>query len=126
MQADGSAGFEGLFRSGDSCEVACMADIRRRFAGIHRARGSAIADQASARIAPICAGEKKAGGLAPDRRVEIRQVKAAPIFDDVETWLHLHLPGICGKAPLVVAIRYALTRRKRTRPHPGLQDHARR
>ncbi|KGB80372.1 transposase, partial [Rhodovulum sp. NI22] len=55
--------------------------------------------------------------FSPDRRVEIRQAKAAPIFDGLESWLHEQLPTISGKSPLAMAIRYGLTRMKRLRPY---------
>ncbi len=56
-------------------------------------------------------------GSPPDRRVEIRQAFAKPIFHDLEAWLHAQLPSISGKSPLAVAIRYALTRMKRLKPY---------
>ncbi len=86
----------------------------------HRAQGSAIADQAIRRIAQFHAVEKEARGSPPDRRVEIRQTKAAPIFNGLESWLHDQLPRISGKSPLAMAIRYGLTRMKRLRPY---RDH---
>lgn len=51
MHADGYAGFEELYRSGEIREVACMAHVRRKFVDVHRAQGSAIADEAIGRIA---------------------------------------------------------------------------
>ncbi len=117
MHADGYAGFEDIYRSSDIHEVACMAHVRRKLVDVHRAQGSAIADEAIRRIAQLYAIEKEARGSPPDRRVEIRQAKAAPIFDELETWLHGQLPTISGKSPLAMAIRYALTRMKRLRPY---------
>ena len=117
MHADGYAGFEDIYRSGDIREVACMAHVRRKFVDIHRAQGSAIADEAIKRIAQLYAVEKEARGSPPDRRVEIRQARAKPIFDDLEAWLHAQLPSISGKSPLAGAIRYALTRMERLRPY---------
>ena len=117
MHADGYAGFEDIYRSGDIHEVACMAHVRRKFVDVHRAQGSAIADEAIRRIAQLYAVEKEARGSPPDRRVEIRQAKAAPIFDELEGWLHDQLPTISGKSPLAMAIRYGLTRMKRLRPY---------
>ncbi|WP_405402610.1 IS66 family transposase [Paracoccus sp. Ld10] len=117
MHADGYSGFEDLYRSSDIHEVACMAHVRRKFVDVHRAQGSAIADEAIRRIAQLYAVEKEARGSPPDRRVEIRQAKAAPIVDGLESWLHEQLPTISGKAPLAVAIRYGLTRMKRLRPY---------
>ncbi len=45
MHADGYAGFNDLYRSGDIQEVACMAHIRRKFVDVHKSQASAIADR---------------------------------------------------------------------------------
>lgn len=94
-----------------------MAHVRRKFVDVHRAQGSAIAEEAIRRIAQLYAVEKQARESPPDRRVEIRRAKAAPIFDGLEGWLHDQLPTISGKSPLAMAIRYGLTRMKRLRPY---------
>lgn len=82
MHADGYAGFEDLYRSGDILEVVC--------------------------IAQLYAVEKEARGSPPDKRIELRQAKAKLVFDDLDAWLHTQLPSISGKSPLAGAIRYAL------------------
>ena len=117
MHADGYAGFEDLYRSGNIKEVACMAHIRRKFVDVHKAQGSAIAGEAIRRIAQLYVIEKKVRGSPPDRRDEIRLAEAKPIFDALEAWLHAQLPSISGKSPLAGAIRYALTRMARLRPY---------
>ena len=117
MHADGYAGFEDLYRSGNIREVACMAHVRRKFVDVHKAQGSAIADEAIQRIAELYAVEKAARGLPPDKRVDIRQAEARPVFDSLEAWLNSQLPGISGKSPLAAAIRYALTRMARMRTY---------
>lgn len=117
MHADGYAGFEDLYRSGDIREVACMAHIRRKFVDVHKAQGSIIAEKAIKRIALLYAIEKQARGSPPKERRALRQAEAKPGFDDLEAWLHAQLPNISGKSPLAAAIRYALTRMKRLRPY---------
>ncbi|MBV0893029.1 IS66 family transposase [Paracoccus sp. Z118] len=117
MHADGYAGFEDLYRSGKIREVACMAHVRRKFVDIHRAQASPIAEETIRRIAQLYAVEKEARGLLPDRRVELRQARAAPVFNDLELWLAMQLTRISGKSPLAAAIRYALTRMERLRPY---------
>jgi transposase len=72
------------------------------------------------RIAQLYGVEKEARGLPPERRVELRPVKATPILDNLESWLQSELPKLSGKTPLANAIRYALTRMKRLR---GYLDH---
>ncbi|MCP4317128.1 MAG: IS66 family transposase [Hyphomicrobiales bacterium] len=117
VHADGYAGFNGLFGEDRAREVACMSHIRRKFVDVQQSQGSAIAEEAILRIAKLYGIEKEARGRSPEERVAIRQRKAKPIFDDLETWLHAQLPKISGKSPLAKAIRYALTRMKRLRPY---------
>jgi hypothetical protein len=91
--------------------------VRRKFVDIFRSQGSPIAEEAIGRIAQLYAVEKEARGSPPDRRAELRQAHAAPIFDDLERWLAMQLTTISGKSPLAAAIRYALTRMDRLRPY---------
>jgi hypothetical protein len=100
MHADGYAGFEDIYRSGDIREVVCMTHVRRKFVDVHRAQGSAIAHETIKRIAQLYAIEKEARGSPQDQRADLRQAQAKPIFDDLETWLHAQLPSISGKSPL--------------------------
>jgi transposase len=116
LHADGYAGFEALFRTGEITEVACMAHIRRKFVDICKAQGSAIAEEAIRRIAGLYAVEARARGQPPDERARTRQVEARPLFEDLERWLHAQLPRISGKTPLAAAVRYALTRMGRLGP----------
>ena len=117
MHADGYAGFEELDRTGSLREVACLAHVRRKFVDVHRAQSSPIADEAIRRIAQLYSIEAEARGSPSDRRVAIRQARARPVFEDLETWLAAQLPAISGKSPLATAIRYALARMARLRPY---------
>ena len=117
MHADGYAGFNELYRGGDISEVACLAHIRRRFVDVFHSEGSMIAEEAIRRTAALYAVEKDARGLAPEQRVWLRQNRAKPILDDLETWLGAQLPKISGKSELAKAIRYALARMKKLRPY---------
>jgi transposase len=117
MHADGYAGFEELYRGGAIREVACLAHVRRKFVDVHRSQGSAIAEEAIARIAELYTVEKAVRGSAPEERVRARQEHAAPVFDALEAWLAEQLPALSGKTPLAVAIRYALNRLPRLRPY---------
>lgn len=90
-----------------------MAHVWRKFVDIHRAQGSAIAEVAIQRIAQLYAVDTEARGPPPNRRADLRQAQAKPIFDGVEVWLHAQLPKIRGKSPLAAA---ALPRLR----HPGI------
>jgi hypothetical protein len=73
MHADGYAGFNDLYRTGKITEVACMAHIRRKFVGVHKSQGSAIAEEAIKRIAKLYGIEKEVRGHPPDQRLMARQ-----------------------------------------------------
>jgi len=94
-----------------------MAHIRRKFFDVHAAQGSAIAAQALEKIAQIYKIESEIRGKPPDKRKEIRQNKARPLFDDLQIWLAAQQTKISGKTPLAGAIRYALTRMKNLAPY---------
>ena len=119
MHADGYAGFEDLYRTGATRAVACMAQVRRKFVDFYRSQGSPMAEEAIGRIVQLYAVEKDARGSPPDRRVELRQANAAPVFDELEVWLAMQLTTTSGKSPLAGAIRYALTSMERLRPYLG-------
>jgi len=117
MHADGYSGFNELYQSGRVREVACMAHIRRKFVDVFKSQGLAIAEEAIKRIAALYHIEKEARGLSPEDRAAIRQTKAKPLLDELETWLGAQLPKVSGKSELAKAIRYAMTRIKKLRPY---------
>jgi transposase len=117
MHADGYSGFNKLFETGRIGEVACMAHVRRKFMDVHKAQASPIAAEAVRRIAELYAIEKQARGSPPDKRAQLRQDKAKPVFEDLEHYLQAQLPGLSGKSTLAGAIRYGLTRMKKMRPY---------
>jgi len=121
MHADAFADFGELYRSGAIHEVACLAHVRRKFVDVHRAQGSAIAEETIGRIARLYAVEKATRGLPPEERVRLRQAEAQPVLDELEAWLAAQLPSLSGKSPLASAIRHALIRVPRLRPY---LDHA--
>ena len=117
---DGYAGFADLYRTDAIPEVVCLAHVRRKFVDVHKAQGSAIADEAIRRVAQLYAVEKAARGLPPYRRVEILQAGAKPAFDGLETWLNAQLHDIYRKSPMAAAIRYALNQMAHLHPN---RDH---
>ena len=94
-----------------------MAHVRRKFVDLaHSQRGNAIAREAVKRIAALYAVKAQARMRTPEERVRIRQAKAKPLLDDLETWLAQQSPRTSPKTPLAAAIRYARARLARLRP----------
>ncbi len=94
-----------------------MAHIRRKFVDVFQVESSVIAEEAIKRIAGLYAVEKDGRGCSPEERVKLRQDRAKPILDDLESWLQTQLPRISGKSELAKAIRYALSRFRKLRPY---------
>ncbi len=69
LQADGYAGFGGLYEGGLVVEAACWAHVRRKFHDIHAAGGtSPLAREALERIGKLYAIEERINGKPPDQR----------------------------------------------------------
>ena len=117
MHADGYSGFNRLYEKGRIKEVACMAHVRRKFVDIFKNSGLEVAEEAIKQIALLYAVEKAARGKSPEERVQLRQERAKPVFDDLEIWLQAQLPRIPGKSDIAKAIRYALTRMSKMRDY---------
>ncbi|WP_420883468.1 IS66 family transposase [Aliiroseovarius conchicola] len=129
VHADGYPGFNGLFgedkgeRSNatgsreTANKQACMVPVRRKFYDEAERTGAPIAKEAVQLISNLYDVEKEAKGKPPEERVALRQEKAKPVFDELETWLQAQLPKLSGKTKLAEAIRYALKRMPKTRPY---------
>ncbi len=111
LQADGYAGFGGLYEGGRVVEAACWAHVRRKFHDIHAAGGtSPLAREALERIGQLYAIEERINGKPPDQRLRIRQAEALPLLDDLKVWLETTRTRLPGRSDIASAIRYALSR----------------
>ena len=114
VQRAGGVGREGAgkgFLFGPSAGVPWLSGA------VFQVEGSLIAEEAIKRIAGLYAIEKEGRGRPTDERVRLRQARAKPIVDDLESWLHAQLPKISGKSELAKAIRYGLARMRKLRPY---------
>ncbi|HYZ20601.1 MAG TPA: IS66 family transposase [Rhodopila sp.] len=109
LQADGYAGYAGLYDRGVT-EAACWAHARRKFFDVHAETQSPLAAEALHRIAALYGIETSARGKSPETRLAIRQDKSAPLLADLRVWLENSLGRISGKSSLAGAIRYTLSR----------------
>ncbi len=110
LQADGYAGFNGLYETGSIVEVACWAHVRRQFYELHHAHASPLAAEALQRIGALYAIEAELRGQPAEVRAKGRQARAGPQLDALHAWLEQTLRPISQKSALAEAIRYALTR----------------
>ena len=110
LQADGYAGFDRLYASGEIHEAACWAHVRRKFFDLHTLQASPLALEAVNRIAALYKIESEIRGKPPDERRRIRQLHTQPKMCELKAWFEQTLARVSKKSELAVSIRYALTR----------------
>lgn len=110
LQADGYAGFNGLYESGRIVEAACWAHARRKFFDVHAATNSAVAREALERIGSLYDVERDIRGKPPDERKRQRQARSRPIAQALRTWAEATVSQLSGRSELAGAFRYMLTR----------------
>jgi len=110
LQADGFAGFNRLYETGEIVEAACWAHVRRKFFDLHQGHASPVAKEALDRIGQLYGIEKEIRGRSPDERREVRQARSGPLLDAMHAWLKTTLLKLSKKSELARAIQYALER----------------
>ena len=110
LQADGYAGFDGLYEAGAVTEVACWAHVRRKIHDVHVVQNTATTTEALERIGRLYQIEAEMRGRPATERQARRQAAARPQLNDLKHWLETTLRRISGKSELAKAIRYALNR----------------
>lgn len=109
LQADGYAGYAGLYDRGVT-EAACWAHARRKFFDVHASNQSPLAHEALQRIAALYAVEAAIRGQPADVRLRVRSEQSAALFTGLKDWLEGTLRRVSGKSDLAGAIRYTLSR----------------
>jgi hypothetical protein len=131
LQADGYSGFGPLYKTANGqsatvSEVACWAHVRRQFYDIHVASNAPIAGETLQRIGQLFDIERAAMGRSPEQRRLLRQSSARPLIDDLAAFLDASLATISGRSELAKAIRYARSRKSRSRQPIRCRRRARR
>ena len=109
LQADGYAGYAGLYDRGVT-EAACWAHARRKFFDVHAETASPLAAEALQRIAALYQIEAMLRGQPAAARLAGRQIHSAPLFGGLRAWMEASLARISSKSSLAGAFRYALSR----------------
>jgi hypothetical protein len=110
LQADAYSGFAALYDSGEIIEASCWAHARRKFYDLYMTNRSPIAGEALSRIGALYAIERNIRGRAAEERALVRQREAAPLLEQMHTWLSATLRRLSAKSQLAAAINYALVR----------------
>jgi transposase len=112
LQADGYAGFQGLYdRSHEPLlEAACWAHARRKFFEIHAATDSPVALEALERIGALYKIEAEIRGKSPEERRAARHTRALSRLEALHAWLHATVRQASRKSAIAGAIGYTLSR----------------
>lgn len=112
FQADGYAGFNGLYDRAQNplTEAACWAHARRKFYELAAATDSPVANEALVRIGALYEIEESIRGQPATERQRERHARAGPILDDWQRWLLANVKLVSKKSELAGAIHYALSR----------------
>jgi transposase len=110
LQADGYAGFQKLYETGDIVEAACWAHARRKFHELYQAHRSPVAKEAMDRIAQLYAIEEEIRGRSPGERRMVRQTRSRPLLDAMQIWLKATMTKMSRKSDVAMAVHYALER----------------
>lgn len=110
LQADGYSGFAGLYVDGRVQEAACWAHARRKYYEVYATERSPIALESLQRIGQLYAIERQIRGRPAEVRAQVRGNEAAPLLEELRTWLTATHTQLSVKSPLAYAIQYTLGR----------------
>ena len=111
LQADGYAGYQGMYDTGRVLEVACWAHARRRFVDASRLVSSPGRAHEGVRwIRALYRIERKMKRLPIEARYRARQAESLPLLTAFHDWLTQQASAVLPKSPLGDAIFYALNR----------------
>jgi len=118
LQADAYGGYDGIYHAGGVTEVACWAHARRKFYDAQDSDARRAA-QMLALVADLYAIEREAKETCAGtwsaleraerhaRIVALRAERAAPLLDQIKTWLDAEADIVLPRSPMAAAIMYA-------------------
>jgi transposase len=109
ITCDDYKGYEALFREG-RIEAGCMAHGRRKFDEIAKANASPVAMQALQRIAGLYRIEHEARVMTAPDRLHSRQLRAKPLWDELQVWMKLERTRVADGSGIAAALDYSLNR----------------
>jgi hypothetical protein len=110
LVCDGYAAYDTVFKLEKRVEAGCLAHARRKFDELFKDNQSPVATQAVQRIARLYAIEREARGLSVEQRLDMRQARAKPLYEDMHVWLQLERSRVPDGSAIANAIDYSLNR----------------
>lgn len=87
-----------------------MAHARRKFVELHQASKSEVAATAVQYIGQLYGVERDARDLSPDKRLQLRQARAAPVAKQWHEWMQAQRLRVTDGGATAKAIDYSLKR----------------
>ena len=109
ITCDDYKGYDALFREG-RIEAGCLAHARRKFDELAKANASPVATQALQRIAWLYRIEQEARAMTAPNRLQSRQLRARPLWDELQVWLKLERSRVADGSGIAAALDYSLNR----------------
>jgi transposase len=108
LVVDAYSGYDAALALQGRSSAYCLAHARRKFDELFKANASAVAAQAIERIAWLYRIEAEARGLPAQQRLQIRQERSAPLWQQLHLWLKLERTRVPDGSAIAKAIDYSL------------------
>jgi transposase len=108
LVVDAYSGYDATMSLEGRVTANCLAHARRKFDELFKANASAVAAQAIGRIAWLYRIEADAKGLSCEQRLQMRQERSKPLWEELHAWLRLERTHVPDGSAIAKAIDYSL------------------
>jgi transposase len=108
LVVDAYSGYDAALSLDGRSTSYCLAHARRKFDELVKANASAVAGQAIQRIAWLYKIEADAKALTAEQRLQMRQERSQPLWDEMHVWLQLERTRVPDGSAIAKAIDYSL------------------
>jgi len=108
LVVDAYGGYDATMSLAGRVTANCLAHARRKFDELVKANASPVAAQAIQRIAWLYRIESDARGLSCEQRLQMRQERSLPLWQELHAWLRLERTRVPDGSAIAKAIDYSL------------------
>lgn len=108
LVVDAYGGYDATLSLEGRVTANCLAHARRKFDELFKANASPVAAQAIHRIARLYRIESDARHLTSEERLQMRQQRSKPLWEELHVWLQLERSRVPAGTPIAKAIDYSL------------------
>jgi hypothetical protein len=108
LVVDAYSGYDAALSLDGRNTAYCLAHARRKFDELVKANASVVAGQAIQRIAWLYKIEADARPLPPEQRLQMRQERSRPRWEELHVWLQLERTRVPDGSAIAKAIDYSL------------------